>query len=215
MNNLNLRFLLYITLLTAFLIFFGSATPAFSQSSERSNPVIFLDIGTGLAGGEAGGFWGSGLLSVQVKKILISARMTETERIGTRSVGLSPITAIPAFYSKHRLEEGALLAGPRWIFGDKSLSVQAGISYNRFTQAYEENNRLWKREHSYPGIPFQARFQFFNGIKKRYRLYQLLPLTRKPVALGNSIGFTLSGNIAQHTYVGLGLTLGFGFYKKY
>lgn len=111
--------------------------------------------------------------------------------------------------------EYGFLYGKRWTYGNYSLSGSVGIShFNRF---YYENIQDEEKLHeTYFGVPFEFNLKFFKARKQRFRAYYgLIPIGKKKVSFGRSVGFKLTGNIAKHSNLGIGINYGFGWHKKY
>ena len=62
----------------------------------------------------------------------------------------------------------------------------------------------------------QGKVKWFKAEKSRFRAYYgLIPIGKRKISFGRSVGFKLTANIAKNNYVGLTFTYGFGWHKKY
>lgn len=185
------------------------------QDSLKSNPIIFSDVLFGGAFGRAGGGSFSPSINYQKGNLLFTARYLASAKFFSESIPnnwLFPF--IRNTYFRSVSEEFSLLAGYRYLVGSgSSLSFSSGISRTKYKYYGEEGNDPEFRDY-YLGLPFEASFTLFNQRKERFRIYGLIPVGR-PVGLSNSIGVKLYGNLSRNSFVGLGLNLGYGFYKKY
>lgn len=186
------------------------------DSIEKSNPIIFAESYGGIGGGSTFNFFGGLGLNYQFSKTdLFTFRMAAI--IGTSRVyaALSPVVILPFFAQREVQLEYGLLYGKRWTNGNYSLSVSAGISH--FNRLYYENIQDEEKLHeTYFGVPFEFNVKFFKARKQRFRAYYgLIPIGKKKVSFGRSVGFKLTGNIAKHSNLGIGITYGFGWHKKY
>jgi hypothetical protein len=88
-----------------------------------------------------------------------------------------------------------------------SYSISAGISYNHFSwnDTYIDGNYFVNQE-NYFGFPFEANVKWFHS-KKRSKLIfdSLIP----------SIGIKIFGSISKNTFLGVGVSGGFGLHNKY
>lgn len=183
----------------------------FAQSAEKTNPIIFGNLLLGATGGDAAGVAVGLDLNYQLKKNLISARITG------RAVGIrSPLAFvfIPLFFDpEYGATEYALLYGRRYITRGHAFSFSGGISYNsqQVFGSYPDYNDELKE---YAGFPFEPTVQFFNREKKRYRILGIIPVG-EPIAYGSGIGLKLFGSVSRTSHIGLGIIFGAGTFKKY
>jgi hypothetical protein len=63
-------------------------------------------------------------------------------------------------------------------------------------------------------VPLQINIRWFKSEKDIYRIYGLIPVG-EPTGFGHSLGISLVANISKHSYVGLAVSFGLGFYKEY
>jgi hypothetical protein len=59
-------------------------------------------------------------------------------------------------------------------------------------------------------LPLEFSIKWFKREQSPYRIYGIIPVGR-PSGIGNSMGFTLIGNISQHSFIGFGI----GHHKEY
>jgi len=181
-------------------------------SQNQTNSVVYAELFGGYSGGSSSGWTGGMELNYQYKNNLITARylgLAELKHVNNYFF-------IPYYIDVDKINECALLYGKRYIYGSHSLSFSAGVSY--VNREFLINN-----DYKYPiydtqqsiGLPFEVNIKWFKRKKQRFRLaYGLIPVG-KPTGLGRSIGFKLYGDISKTTFVGLGITFGLGFHKKY
>lgn len=172
-----------------------------------SKPILFLDTYAGHAYGAAGGFTAGVAAHYQTSGHLFSLKYAGT----LRSRGV--IVIFPVIESS--LDELGIMYGRRWIWEASSLSISAGISHNWFAEQFKSspNNVGYVNSRS-AGIPFEASLKFFKKNRTRYKAFLLIPVG-PPTAFGRSIGFKVIGNFARNGYLGFGISLGWGFHKKY
>ena len=187
------------------------------DSIQKTNPIIFAESYVGIGGGSSFNFFGGLGLNYQFGKTdLITFRTAAIIGTSREYAALSPIIILPFLAQREVQVEYGLLYGKRWTYGNYSLSGSAGIShFNRkyFGIGQEENNKLYQ---NYFGVPFEFNIKFFKENKQRFRAYYgLIPIGKKKVSFGRSVGFKLTGNIAKHSNLGIGINYGFGWHKKY
>jgi hypothetical protein len=187
----------------------------FGQDSLKTNRIIYGDMGVGAGLAGIGGIEGSLSVNYQVKKSLFSLRLIGVQSFTLGAVEFSPFTAFPTIKDNGSLVEFAALYGRRFIDGGQSFSYSVGASFNDRTFVdYISKHQTQNVTAHYIGLPVEATFLWFKSKKKRYRIYYLVPVG-KPTGFGKSIGFKFAGNISQHSYLSLGLVLGWGWLKQY
>lgn len=197
-------------------LFFGIACHYACLAQQNSNPTIYVDGILGYAGGDSKGWTIGGSFNIQSKKDLFSFRILSVNEIDPENDELKALAIIfPFLFTKNTVEEYAVLYGKRFVFDNKSISASLGAStIYRHYKIRRNNNRLHLEE-NYFGMPFEVSIRWFQSTKQRYRaVYGLVPIG-KPTGFGRSIGFKLYGNISKHSFIGLGMTFGLGFHKKY
>ncbi len=186
----------------------------------KTNPIIFGEgyIGAPIAG-VSGIEYGLGL-NYQIKRSLITARITEFDHTKLDVVQIAflfgiPIS-VPIVVDLGYTREYAALYGLRKIKEGHSFSFSFGVSANtQVIKYYDSNyNFQYQTQKSYVGLPFELNVKWFKKNKERYRIYYLIPVG-KPTGFGNSIGLKLSGNVSQYSYLAIGVDLGLGFHKHY
>ena len=181
-------------------------------SQDQTNSVVYAELFSGYSGGSSSG-WNAGIeLNYQDKNNLITARYLALVQLKH----VNNYFFVPYYTTVDQINEFALLYGKRYVYDGHALSFSAGVSYvNR--------EFLINKDYKYPiydtqqsiGLPFEVNIQWFKRKKQRFRLaYGLIPVG-KPTGFGRSIGFKLYGDISKTTFVGLGITFGLGFHKKY
>jgi hypothetical protein len=201
--------------LLVFVIF--SFLPANSSPvtiDTTSNPVVFFEVMLGHSYGRAGGLsWGLNA-NCQIKKILLSGRFTETSKL--RMGFMSPFIPIPYFELKSNMKEFAILFGRRFTKENRSYSFSIGISQNQYMVLEKDaNDQSFKKRSRFYGVPFEANLKLFYTEKRRFKIFGIIPTGSRPIAFGRSVGFKLFANFSEHSFVGLGLTLGMGTHKQY
>ena len=190
-----------------------------SDSLQKTNPIVFYEFYGGIGGGTNGSMFFAGAnLNYEFEK----SNLTTLRYTGFASfereylyIGYFPF---PIFTREESVLEYAFLYGKRYTFDNKSLSFSAGISINdrTFYKYSEELNYYNKFDDINIGLPVEFNIKWFKAEKKRFRAYYgLIPIGKKRVSFGRSIGFKIIGNFSKTTYLGIGLTYGFGWHKKY
>lgn len=184
---------------------------------EKTDPIFFAESFFGLGNVDSPNdnisstFSFGGELNYQFNKNLFSARF-----LYHSSVEVVPVLiAIPVFIEREKHVEWGALYGRRWIFNGSSVSISGGISLNHSTFFISnQDSDPTKLRENHVGVPLEVNFKFFKSKKDRYRIYGMIPVG-KPTSFGRSVGFKLIGNISKYSFIGVGLTFGFGFHKKY
>lgn len=206
-----------VVLLCFSLQMFGQETTEI-DSLSTTNPILFAEIFGGGGGSNNGGVWLWGLnLNYQFnKKDVLTARYSGLAVGKRENVMLGPFAAIPVFVRRESQEEFALLYGKRWIDGNFSVTISTGISYVERDYYQETEDYYEKLREDYFGVPFEVSIKWFKSKKSRFRAYYgIIPIGKKKVSFGRSFGFKFTGNIAKTTYLGFGISYGFGWHKKY
>lgn len=181
-------------------------------SQDKTNPIVYAEIFGGYSGGSSSGWTGGLELNYQVKNNLLTGRY-----IGlTNLKHTSNLFIIPIYIDIENLNEYALLYGKRYIYNNHSISFSSGVSYldRNFLVNTDYNNPVYEYQKSI-GFPFEFDIKWFKRKRERFRIvYGLIPVG-KPTSFGRSIGFKFYGDISKTTFVGLGITLGLGWHKKY
>ena len=181
-------------------------------SQFKTNPVVYAEIFGGYSGGSSSGWTGGVELNYQVKNNLLTGRY-----IGlTNLKHTSNLFIIPIYIDIENINEYALLYGKRYIYNNHSISFSSGVSYvdRNFLVNTDYNNPVYEYQKSI-GFPFEFDIKWFKRKRERFRIvYGLIPVG-KPTSFGRSIGFKFYGDISKTTFVGLGITLGLGWHKKY
>ncbi|SHK06320.1 hypothetical protein [Epilithonimonas mollis] len=184
--------------------------------SQKTNPVIYGDLGIGYARDltKNGGILQYGSLNYQNRKNLFTFRYSEINQLGVSFLNMG-LLAFPILSNDIKMEEIAILYGRRYIDDNFSYSFSAGLSTNNYVQKFKtEDGNYYKDKSQYIGVPFEFGIKWFKKNKSPYRIYELIPVG-KPIGLGNSVGFKLLGNISKHSYVGIGVDFGIGYHKEY
>jgi hypothetical protein len=180
-------------------------------TASKSNPIVFLETFLGYAGGSSEGFVGNVSINYQRNKDLLTFRTIELTRL--RYDG--NVLIFPVYTEVESINEYAMLYGKRYISENFSYSFSGGASIiNRkyFSERVEGINYFNYQDGF--GFPFEFSIKWFNSQKERYRIYCIVPVG-KPTSFSRSIGFKLIGNVSKTTFVGLGISYGFGWHKKY
>ncbi len=109
--------------------------------------------------------------------------------------------------------EYSLLLGKRYIFDNYSVSFLIGLSQIRAD--YDLINEPFSKKDKFLGFPFEIGIKFFNNKKAPLlRIGDLISIG-KPTGFSSSAGFKIYGNLSKESYIGFGLTVGFGWHKYY
>lgn len=188
------------------------------DSIQKTNPVIFSEGYFGGAGSNNGGLWLLGYnLNYQFNdKDLMTARFSGLLGTYDNYLLASPLLILPFSTRKETQAEFALLYGKRWVYDNFSFSVSTGISHVDRDYYKKVDNYYENISENYFGVPIELNIKWFKSEKKRFRAYYgLIPIGKRKVSFGRSVGFKLTGNLAKNSYIGLALTYGFGWHKKY
>jgi len=206
------------------LLLFFYPLVVFSQSEindslkvEKSNPIIFGEHFFGFSSSESFiGFSIGGNLNYQFNKSdLLTLRATYFASFKINSI-LNNSDSELSINSTEQIREYGLLYGKRYVFEGSSLSFSGGIAYFDRDYYTKSNRILTLTKQDYFGFPFEINYKIFKSEKKRFgAIYGLVPIGRKKVAFGRSIGFKFIGNISKNSYFGLGISYGFGTHKVY
>jgi hypothetical protein len=183
----------------------------------KSNPVYFYEIYIGFGGGRAPGWTAGATVNYQFSRTdLLTARVGAFMGYETKLVMIAPVIGLPIYERTERIVDYGLLYGKRWVRGGVSFSISAGVSYVQHEYLQKIDDDYYKREESFIGTPFELNLKFFKNNKRRLRLYYgIIPVTKKKVSFGRSIGLKLVGNISKASYAGFAISYGFGCHKKY
>jgi hypothetical protein len=151
-------------------------------------------------------------LNYQLKRNLFTVRCTGTAKFNVDII--SPLVPLPYPSLNSSLDEVALLYGQRFINNGHAYSISLGASYNHFRIYDKSTSARYDINSEYIGLPFEANIKWFKSVKKRFKIYGLIPVG-KPTAFGGSIGFKFFGNISKQSYAGIGLSYGLGYHKVY
>lgn len=184
-----------------------------AQNTKKQNPIIFMETLLGMSFGQAGGLSGGLGLNHQFNKNLFSIRYTGSINFDA-DYAVVGFVAFPVIRQNSTSEEFSALYGLRFTGERRSFSISAGGSYNKFAKQYEnEFGERFKNRIRYLGFPYEFNVKWYRRYKERLRIYWI-PVG-KPTSLGPSFGFKLFGNFSKKSYVGTGITLGFGYHKKF
>lgn len=195
----------------------------YSQNVEidsiKQNPIVFGEIYGGIGGSTDGSFlfFGGNINYGFNNTDLISLRFTG---FGTqkRENLIIAYVAYPLFVRKNYTYEYAFLYGKRFVYKNKSFSISSGVSINDvYTYDHSESENIYyKNNHINIGIPIELNIKWFKKEKKPFRAYYgVIPTGKRNVSFGRSVGFKLIGNFSKTQYLGLGITYGLGWHKKY
>lgn len=212
-----------------FLLFLPFATLAQSSYEENTieeskdsivepNPIIFGEGYFGILGGEfEGGFSVGGTLNWQFhQKDLLTLRASYFGGFKLDYVMVSPMTPFPIIRDREKIREYGVLYGKRYVFKGGSFSFSGGIAYYDRDYYKKHTNGYTFEKENYFGFPFELNYKIFKAKKQRFRAYYgIVPIGKKKVAFGRSIGFKFYGDFSRNTHLGFGLTYGFGTHKEY
>ena len=206
------------------LLFIFVACKNYGQEKEKSNPIIYLDISlTGVSSGKGGGNNFSTTFNYQKGINLFTYKYTVISEIkGNNRYFLLflPFSSFSALEPNKAFSiENSLLYGKRFIKKDFSYSFSLGVSLNRYYKVIEIESAFFNSfESTYLnnaiGVPFEFQIHWIKPKKRIRKFLELFPYG-KPTGFGGAIGIKLFGNVSQKSYIGFGLTYGFGYYKKY
>jgi len=177
----------------------------------KTNPIVFADVFFGGAFGHSSGLVAGFSGNYQYKSHLFTARYTvlwEYQRVGR-------VIVLPVYRTTEELEEFALLYGYRTAKDYSAYSFSVGASVvHRDMYGYDNEGVQSKISHTRFSIPFEVSVKWFKKEKSPYHVYCVLPVG-PPTGLGHSFGFKVVGNVGATTFIGLGITWGWGWHKQY
>lgn len=175
---------------------------------KKKNTIFFADVNLGYAYFSEHALSGGLSLNYQKKNNLFKFRFIQNEYIQKIKLFLNfiPIEKTSVIYNEH-----SILYGKRIMKDNHSIHFAIGVSYNYLE--YVEKNHSILRDYFW-GVPLEIGFLSFNKNKEQYRVFGMIPVG-KPTSFSRSAGLKIVANLAHQSYVGLNLTLGFGWYKKY
>ncbi|SEP79895.1 hypothetical protein SAMN05421824_0347 [Hyunsoonleella jejuensis] len=205
----------FSTYLFTFFCFFKCFSQQQTDSTKQDvNPISYIEGMFGYAGGSSHGVTLGAQINFQKDKSLYTFRYHNQTRVNydTAVIGF---VAIPYFYSDLKIDEYAFLFGRRFIDKNKSYSFSLGLSSNSQSLKSTLNDEINWTTSNYIGVPFELNIKWFKRKKKRFRAYYGLIPIGKETSFGRSFGFKLYGNIGSISYIGLGITFGYGWHKIY
>ena len=180
--------------------------------TAKTNPILFTDFYFGYSGGGSHGFTGSVSVNYQLKEHLFTARASQLLHYKTQII--TPVFPFPLSKLQESIDEYGLLYGRRYAKDNHAFSFSAGAAFmHRKKYVITADDSFYVTKNTF-GVPFEASVKWFKRRKAPYRIYGVIPIG-KPTAFGNSFGFKLLGNVSKTTFVGLGITVGFGYHKYY
>ncbi|HEX8269362.1 MAG TPA: hypothetical protein VF581_05680 [Flavobacterium sp.] len=182
-------------------------------AAQKTNPVIFAEIYGGFAAGSSSGWTGGFDLNYQYKKDLLTVRYLRLTGLRSDPIVIG-FAAFPSYKRIDEIHEYAILYGKRYIRDNKSYSCSVGIAKMNREFLKLQDGLYVEYAGKYIGVPFECNVKWFKPEKKRIRLYGILPVG-KPTAIGASFGFKFFGTISKTSYVGAGISLGYGYHKQY
>ncbi len=188
-----------------------------SLSIEKLNPIIFGEYFVGISSSETlSGFSIGGNLNYQFNKSdLLTLRATYFSSFKF-NLFLNNEDSELSINAKEKIREYGLLYGKRYVFEGSSLSFSGGIGYFDRDYYTKSNRILSINKQDYFGFPFEINYKLFKSKKRRFRAYYgIIPVGKRKVAFGRSIGFKLVGNISKNSYLGFGISYGLGTHKAY
>lgn len=189
-----------------FFLVLSNSTHAQDSDNEfkKSNPIIYFEGFGGPTVVKNVGISGGLELNYQSGKSLFSLRFTNA--VGYTKKG--DFIIFPAYRKSEDFKEYGFLYGRRWLYNNHSYSISAGISYNSLELSIiiDERGRHYEKYKYLYGVPFEANYKWFYSKKRSSVGYNILI---------PSVGVKFFGNISEYSFVGVGVTVGFGLSKKY
>ncbi|MCG1035166.1 hypothetical protein [Polaribacter sargassicola] len=198
-----------ILIFTLLFLLFSSALAQTEKDSiiNKTNPILFADISLGYANGALKGVMTGASINYEKNKNLFTFRITSV--IDLRKVKF--FLFFPVFGTIKSIDEFSFLYGRRFVNDDFSYHFSVGISHNTYKLKIDSEETI----DYFVGFPLEIGFSWFKPKKEKFRvLYGLIPVG-KPTSFGRSFGVKLYANVAEKTYIGIGLNFGIGWHKKY
>ena len=180
--------------------------------SQKENPIAFFDVSIGGAIGQLDGLMINSSVNYQTKHHLFTLRgnyLLEVQAGFINDVLLIPVPerTIAAY------EIGGLY-GYRKEMNSFSYHIAAGVSYNHIKESLQNDVLVFKE--NLIGVPYEIGFKLYKKKRRPLYLASFIPVeVGPPTALSRSIGLKIIGNLAKRSYIGLGISWGFGFHKVY
>jgi hypothetical protein len=180
--------------------------------SQKENPIAFFDITIGGAIGQLDGFMINTSVNYQTKHHLFTLRGNYL--IEVQAGFVSVFVPIPIPERTIAAYEIGGLYGFRKEMNSFSYHIAAGVSFNHIKESLE-NDALVFRENLF-GVPYEVGFKLYKRKRRPLYLASFIPVEiGPPTALSRSIGLKIIGNFSKRSYIGLGISWGFGFHKAY
>jgi len=112
----------------------------------------------------------------------------------------------------NEVDEYSFLYGKRFFKYQYSYSFLIGISHYK-NKKHNTTNYNWDKT-SFYGIPIEINYKLIKRKKRKLRFLGLFPFG-EPTTFGLSTGIKIYANISNQSYIGWGVTFGFGNYKNY
>lgn len=179
--------------------------------NNNSNIILFAEFDIGYANFSRNSFSGGVSLNYQNKSDFFKFRFTEN--LNTKGVE-RVVIFFPVSGTQTVYHEYALMYGKRYIKKGFSYHFTAGISYNTIsTTNFESLFNSNTESTNFYGFPLEIGFNWFSPDKEQFRIFGLIPIG-KPSNFSRATGMKIKANLTEQYYVGLSLSLGFGFYKS-
>ncbi|SDS56152.1 hypothetical protein SAMN05216503_3454 [Polaribacter sp. KT25b] len=202
MNNFSLCIAFFLLIISST---FAQEKRDFIKVQE--NPIVFSDFILGYSNSGKSAVTAGFNINYQKNNNLFTFRTLQTISVDK----IDWFLFVPISTVSNTTTEFAVLYGKRYIEDGISYHFSGGISYN----INEDVNGNLKTRDNFAGFPLEIGMSFFKSKKERFRVFYGLIPVGKPTSFGRSIGFKLYANIAEKSYVGLGLTFGLGWHKIY
>ncbi|WP_431243133.1 hypothetical protein ACQ9BO_26725 [Flavobacterium sp. P21] len=175
------------------------------EKEEKTNPIIFFEGFGGPSVVKNLGVSGGVGLNYQLGESLFTFRYINSA--GYRRKNDGAVIIAPSVYKSEDNVELALMYGRRWVKEHHSYSISAGISRNNLElESRDLDGIRTVSTIGFYGFPFEANYKRFYSKKRSNLIYNvLIP----------SVGFKLFGDIGKYTFVGVGVSVGFGLCKHY
>jgi len=182
------------------------------NAQEKNNAIFFTDLYSGGSFGSNGGGNLAFSANYQQDKNIFTYRYIINFHVGEfekKFISFFPFTYV---FAPIQSIERSFLYGKRYINNNYSYSFLGGISHTKLRDKIIDSGEPY--DTTFFGFPFEMNIRWFNAEKSKFKLLGIIPIGKEnPFSAGG--GIKLIGNISKKSYIGIGITLGFGYYKNY
>ena len=196
---------------TIFIVFI--TTLCNSQEETAGNQIFYADFMLGGSSISGGSLNSSFSLTYQNNKSLFTFKRGLSKKIENDGILVFYFLPFTVLDTEINSSENSFMYGRRYIKNGFSYGFSTGVSFIKFNKINESSQEIISQE-KFIGLPLELSLHWFNSNKEKIKLFGLFPIGKK-TGFGLSGGFKVFSTISRKSYIGAGLTLGFGYYKNY